>query len=171
MSYRLDVVSDSLAEAVAHAGGLIFDRRRAGWDVSVTTSDVTLTRALTILGARIDIPGPFTERRGPHTVVWSAATFARSGTEPSLTRMRQVLLWGHHADDGLDESLSPAHHTLSSAARAFKRCALQSVGLSAYAEPVEHFWAHRGSDVVGHETAHPRLRGRAAPLSPRLVRG
>ena len=81
MSYRLDVVSDSLAEAVAHAGGLIFDRRRAGWDVSVTTSDVTPTRALTILGARIDVPGPFNERRGP--TPWSGRQLRSPGAAPN----------------------------------------------------------------------------------------
>ena len=30
MNYRLDVVTDDVREAVLHAGGLMFDRRRAG---------------------------------------------------------------------------------------------------------------------------------------------
>lgn len=56
MSYRLDVITSSLTEAVRHAGGLMFDRNRAGWRVSVITDDDTYVRALTILGAQIQSP-------------------------------------------------------------------------------------------------------------------
>ncbi|MCV7154576.1 hypothetical protein [Mycolicibacterium pyrenivorans] len=37
MSYRLDVVTTSVADAISHAGGLMFDRGRAGWRVAVVT--------------------------------------------------------------------------------------------------------------------------------------
>ena len=51
MSYRIDVVNQSVAEAVRHAGGLIFDRSRAGWRVRVVIDDAANSRALSILGA------------------------------------------------------------------------------------------------------------------------
>ena len=50
--YRLDVVAPSVIEVVTHAGGWLFDRVMAGWDVSVYIADRTDVRPLQILGAQ-----------------------------------------------------------------------------------------------------------------------
>ncbi len=44
MRYRLDIVAPSVAEAVRHAGGWIFDRVMAGWDVNVLLAQPGDTR-------------------------------------------------------------------------------------------------------------------------------
>ena len=55
MRYRLDVVAPSVAEAVRYAGGWMFDRVMAGWDVNVLLASDTDrdgdVRPLKILGA------------------------------------------------------------------------------------------------------------------------
>ena len=51
MRYRLDVVAPSVAEAVRYAGGWMFDRVMAGWDVNVLLAESGDVRPLRILGA------------------------------------------------------------------------------------------------------------------------
>ena len=53
MGYQLDVVTASVAEAVRHVGGLMFDRSAAGWRVRVVTVDTAHRQALTILGTAL----------------------------------------------------------------------------------------------------------------------
>jgi hypothetical protein len=40
MRYRLDVVASSVVDVVRFAGGWLFDRAMAGWDVSVLLTDL-----------------------------------------------------------------------------------------------------------------------------------
>ena len=40
MRYRLDVVAGSVVDVVRFAGGWLFDRAMAGWDVSVLLTDL-----------------------------------------------------------------------------------------------------------------------------------
>lgn len=85
VSYRIDVVTDSVPDAIRHAGGLMFDRRRAGWQVVVVTDDAVHSRALTILGARIESPGDAESRlsvaeRGIRTVVAARSQGRRVGS-------------------------------------------------------------------------------------------
>ena len=51
--YRLQVVAPSVADAVMSAGGLIFDRAMAGWDVTVVVDGRVDDLPLRILGARV----------------------------------------------------------------------------------------------------------------------
>ena len=51
MRYRLDVVAPTVLDAVQFAGGWIFDRVMAGWDVTVLIADGADVRPLEILGA------------------------------------------------------------------------------------------------------------------------
>ena len=51
MRYRLDVVAPSVEGAVRAAGGWMFDRVMAGWDVRVLVDAGDDDRALQILGA------------------------------------------------------------------------------------------------------------------------
>ena len=56
MRYRLDVVASSVVDVVRFAGGWLFDRAMAGWDVSVLLTDLADQpdgRPLQILGAQV----------------------------------------------------------------------------------------------------------------------
>src|SRR5689334_18192410 len=50
MRYRLDVVGPSVADVVRFAGGWMYDRVMAGWDVTVLLADRENERPLHILG-------------------------------------------------------------------------------------------------------------------------
>ena len=50
MRYRLDVVAANAADAVRFAGGWMYDRVMAGWDVTVLLADRSDERPLQILG-------------------------------------------------------------------------------------------------------------------------
>ena len=53
MRYRLDVVAASVVDVVRFAGGWLFDRSMAGWDVTVLVADHPDDRPLQILGAQM----------------------------------------------------------------------------------------------------------------------
>ena len=53
MRYRLDVVAADVADVVKFAGGWLFDRAMAGWDVTVLVADHPDERPLQILGVQI----------------------------------------------------------------------------------------------------------------------
>ena len=53
MRPRLTVLAPSVVEVVRSAGGWLFDRAMAGWDVTVITSDHSDSRPLRILGASV----------------------------------------------------------------------------------------------------------------------
>ncbi len=52
MRYRLDVVAASVVDVVMFAGGWLFDRALAGWEVTVLLTDHPDDRPLRILGAQ-----------------------------------------------------------------------------------------------------------------------
>jgi hypothetical protein len=139
MRYRFDIVSPSVADAVAFTGGWLFDRAMAGWDVTVlipaTGEDV---RPLEILGAAVldleSVLESWTERPHPQTVSVAAHMFesddrvrrhVRKALEHGLT---EVTLWGDHYPAELDRDVDAVRHELSAAARAFKAQALAAVG-------------------------------------------
>jgi hypothetical protein len=147
VSYRIDVITDSVLEAIRHAGGLMFDRRRAGWEVVVVTDDAVHSRAVAILGARIESPGDVVSRRDHEQreirTVLSAISEEPAGRE-NLGPRNELLLWGHQVDDESTGALRPVRHDLSTAAQIFKAQALFSAGLAAIVEQCEQFWV--GSD-------------------------
>ena len=53
MRYRLDVVAPTVLDAVKFAGGWVYDRVMAGWDVTVLIGDDEDVRPLEILGAEV----------------------------------------------------------------------------------------------------------------------
>src|SRR6476661_3054300 len=53
MRYRLDVVAPTVLDAVMFAGGWVYDRVMAGWDVSVLVGSDEDVRPLEILGADV----------------------------------------------------------------------------------------------------------------------
>jgi hypothetical protein len=164
--YRIDVLTDSVREAVRHAGGLMFDRRRAGWQVVVVTDDVIASRALDILGVCVESPGDADPRlRAPdledRTVLTARGdATAERGLGPLVGRYGRFLAWGE-VEDASTGVLHRVRHTLSPAAQMFKAQALFSTGLATNVEHHEDFWADRTVDgrclfdlaVVGREPA------------------
>ena len=148
MRYRLDVVAPTVLDAVRYAGGWIYDRVMAGWDVTVLVGNQDDLRPLHILGAQtLDLEAvleEWEERPHPQTVAVAADLFdhdtrvlqhVRSALDQGAT---EVTLWGESLPAELDSSVDSAEHHLSAAARAFKARALaaandpgaDSVGLS-----------------------------------------
>src|ERR1700739_2914666 len=52
LRYRLDVVAASAADVVQSAGGWLYDRAMAGWEVAVLLPHGGDTRSLRVLGGR-----------------------------------------------------------------------------------------------------------------------
>ncbi|GAT08964.1 hypothetical protein H7I77_19340 [Mycolicibacterium novocastrense] len=185
-NYRLDVVSATVADAVRHAGGLMFDRVRAGWRVVVVTEDTSHSTALTILGTRTRSPGepeeiPAKAGRVVHIRVLpgDSPSVNRRTTGVALPRAglgSQLLFWGPRVDCEPAEPKYPVRHELSPAARRFKGCALHAAGLDTHVEPSEEFWSN---DVVDADLFADLLldsqigtvESVARPSSASLVRG
>jgi hypothetical protein len=134
---RMTVLAESPAGAVRAAGGWLFDRALAGWEVRVLTLLPGDRRPLQILGAH-----PYDDPSGT-AEVW--------------------LLNGHSAGPA-EGSMTAVRHQLSLAARAFKAHALRAADLPGEAvTDIETFraWAGRpGSQFA------PPARGPATAAWP-----
>ena len=139
--YRLDVVALNTADVVRFAGGWLFDRVMAGWNVTVFVQDASDPRPLRILGVGTgDLESVLTTRRKglyPHTVaveadLYSSDTRVRDGVHAALGHHpTEVTLWGDRIPPELDSEVRLVQHRLSLAARAFKAQALVAAGASA----------------------------------------
>ncbi|CAN5773304.1 hypothetical protein BH09ACT7_BH09ACT7_38210 [soil metagenome] len=133
MRYRLDIVAPSVIEVVRCAGGWVFDRVMAGWDVTVLVADRCDERPLQILGADTadletalasGLSGP-----RPHALAVAADLYGRDsrvrdGVQRALeSGQTEVTLWGDNWPAELDR-VDSVEHRLSVAARAFKAQAL-----------------------------------------------
>lgn len=139
MRYRFDVVSPTVADAVTFAGGWLYDRAMAGWDVTVLIREPAEdVRPLEILGAVVMdlevVLESWTERPHPQTVSVAAHLFendervrrhVRNALDHGLT---EVTVWGDHCPAELHRDVDDVRHELSAAARAFKSQALAAVG-------------------------------------------
>lgn len=150
MRYRLDVVASSVGDAVRYAGGWIYDRVMAGWDVTVLVGDDEDLRPLQILGARTlnlgSVLAEWQDQPHPQTVAVAAAVFDRDPRVLAHVRnaldqgATEVTLWGEDVPAEFDESVDSARHQLSAAARAFKARALAATGEAGVAVgPTETF--------------------------------
>ena len=138
MRYRLDVVAPTVHDAVRYAGGWVYDRVMAGWDVTVLVGADEDVRPLTILGARtLDLESvleAWQDRPHPQTVAVAAEMFERDPRVLAHVRTAldqgatEVSLWGERLPAELDSSVDSAEHHLSAAARAFKAKALAAAG-------------------------------------------
>ena len=138
--YRLDVLGSTVDDVVRAAGGWLFDRATAGWDVRVLLANGGDVRPLQILGARaLDLESgwqPIAPANPSPALAVGADVFesdARvhrdvlAAVDGGLT---EVTLWGTARSVELDGSVERAQHVLSTAARAFKAHALAAAGLS-----------------------------------------
>jgi hypothetical protein len=140
MRYRLDVVAPTVLDAVRFAGGWVYDRVMAGWDVTVLVGDDEDVRPLEILGAEVrdleSVLVSWDDRPHPQTIAVAADLFDRDSRvrKGVLTALEQgateVTLWGERLPAELDESVDSVQHRLSAAARAFKAQALAAANAS-----------------------------------------
>lgn len=137
MRYRLDVVASSVVDVVRFAGGWLFDRAMAGWDVTVLLTDLVDhpdTRPLQIIGAQpLDLQDALAavdSRPRPQALAAAADLFGcdsrvREGVLQALDHgVTEVTLWGESWPAELDESVGLVQHRLSMAAKIFKAQAL-----------------------------------------------
>jgi hypothetical protein len=145
--FRMDVVCETVSEAVTHAGGLICDRAMAGWDVSVFTTSTVRTGgdylALRIVGAtRVDGAVTATNRLATtkplRAVVVSGNLYrddidVRSRVEDAMDDpLVEVLLWHEAAHKGSSSDARRTEMSISRAAIAFRNHAAAAANL----EPV-----------------------------------
>ncbi|MEB4207895.1 hypothetical protein [Mycobacterium sp. 94-17] len=134
MRYRLDVVAATVLDVVRFAGGWIFDRSMAGWDVTVLVADHRDDRPLQIVGAQVldleDALASAWSRPRPQALAAAADLFGcdarvRQGVLQALDHgVTEVTLWGENWPSELDDSVGLVQHQLSTAARIFKAQAL-----------------------------------------------
>ena len=143
LRYRLDVVAADAVDVVRSAGGWLYDRVMAGWEVTVLLPHRCETRSLRILGVDVvDTESEFAVAAlgsTSQTLAISAEAFAvdarlRDKVLESLNnQFTEVALWGQPQQGwplGVDRGLTTAQHLLSSAARRFKGAALAAAGIS-----------------------------------------
>jgi hypothetical protein len=149
MRYRLDVVAPTVLDAVKFAGGWVYDRVMAGWDVTVLIGGDEDVRPLEILGAEVrdleSVLASWEERPNPQTIAVAADLFQRDdrlrqGVLSALDQgATEVTLWGKALPAELDSSVDSVQHQLSAAARAFKAQALAAANDSASVGDTETF--------------------------------
>lgn len=148
------MLATDTADAVAAAGGLIYDSISTGWQVDVCLEHNDQSRALTILGSRgHDLPKAADyQAQWPDVVFVGAALLERRHhirrLVTSLTRHQRsdVAVWGV---DVLPPQLgfsSCLDYRLSNAARAFKRQAMVAAGMADGEPDVETF--RRGQEPI-----------------------
>jgi hypothetical protein len=140
MRYRLDVVAPTVLDAVKFAGGWVYDRVMAGWDVTVLIGDDEDARPLEILGAEVrdleSVLESWQDRPHPQTIAVAADLFdrdsrVRKGVLSALEQgATEVTLWGEGLPAELDKSVDSVQHQLTAAARAFKAQALAAANNS-----------------------------------------
>ena len=111
MRYRLDVVAPTVSDAVRSAGGWIYDRVMAGWDVTVLVGGGDDLRPLQILGADAlnlgSVLADWADRPHPQTVAVAAELFDRDPRVLAHVRnaldagTTEVTLWGENLTDEL----------------------------------------------------------------------
>jgi hypothetical protein len=165
MRYRLDVVAASVVDVVRFAGGWLFDRAMAGWDVTVLLADPADDRPLQILGAQtMDLEHALASvdtRPRPQALAAAADLFGcdsqvRQGVLQALDHgVTEVTMWGQTWPAELDDSVGLVQHRLSSAAQIFKGRALAAAGVPVDSiDPTETFrsgllaWPSVASDLV-----------------------
>jgi predicted XRE-type DNA-binding protein len=147
VKYRLDVVASSPADVVCSIGGWLYDRVRAGWEVSVLLPQPCDSRPLQILGMQASelgaqIPAASTQWPARGLAV-SADMFAsdlrvRQQVLTALDRwMTEVTLWQDDWPLTVGHRTTTVQHVLSGAARAFKRHALIAAGIADTVGPTE----------------------------------
>jgi hypothetical protein len=152
------VVGPSMVEVVRFAGGWVFDRVLAGWDVTVLTADFTDPRPLRILGARAaDLESAvavMSSSPRPQAIAVEAGLYdtdsrvrrvVRDAIDQGLTDVR---LWDSRRPEQRDGGACSVRHRLSVAARAFKAHALAAAAVPVDSIDVTEMFHSGESDLV-----------------------
>lgn len=146
--YQLDVTACDVIDLVRSAGGWLFDRSMAGWDVNVVVRGGCDPLPLHILGVNTEPREPDDDVSAPARGLAIAASSDAVRTDPELGRdvlramnrgIGDVLIWGDSWPEGSERGVDVVEHELSAAARAFKGCALTALGLSESVGATEAF--------------------------------
>jgi hypothetical protein len=134
---------------VQYAGGWLYDRMMAGWDVSVHVRELGDVRPLQILGATpLELEqslGSSSHGPMPHAIAVSTSMFetdvrVREGMLAALDDAdHEIRLWGDRLPTELGRRCAPTQHRLSVAARAFKSRAVAALGTGAPIDAFESF--------------------------------
>jgi hypothetical protein len=137
--YRLDVVASSVDDVVRSAGGWLFDRAMAGWEVRLSVAEPFHARPLRILGISALALDPSFEPVPNWACTQAIAVAAdvvnsdervRESVVVALERgLTEVTLWGDTWPPELHRRVDAVQHRLSAAARAFKAHALSAAEL------------------------------------------
>jgi len=138
--YRLDVIASNVDDVVQSAGGWLFDRAMAGWDVNLLIAEPGDGRALQMLGIgtrpldqSLDSAEawPAGQSIAVAADVFNTDARVRQNIVTALDRgLAEVTLWGDTWPPELHRRAEEVQHRLSGAARAFK-----ALALSVAAEP------------------------------------
>jgi hypothetical protein len=139
LRFTLNVVAISVADVVASAGGWLFDRRSAGWDVNVLVTEVADTRPLQILGVDvIDGQDDLSSALAPMTATGLAIALERYSIDDDLrmgvlnaarSGVTEVAMWGDGAPTDVGDRVDSVVYRMSRAAEMFKGHALAAAGL------------------------------------------
>lgn len=138
LRYRLDVVAASAVDVVQSAGGWLYDRVMAGWEVTVLLPHSSDSRSLRILGVRtselqaqfaLTETGSASQSLAVSAEAFTADARVRDKVLKSLDNgLTEVALWGDGWPLGINRAMTRAQHVLSAAARTFKGYALLAAG-------------------------------------------
>jgi len=144
--YQLDVVGAHVADVVDSAGGWLFDRVMAGWDVRVAVADAGDLAALHILGVQPVALSSVISSTNPPTALAVAGAVCRADDRvrdalaASVRSARtEVLAWGELWPPSGGRHGAEVRHELSTAARVFKAQAAFAAGLDQAVAPFEVF--------------------------------
>jgi len=163
--YQLNVIAASVADVVQSAGGWLFDRRMAGWEVNILLSEHNDAQALRILGATtVDLrSGIASFLRGPERAAALAVAADLLAIDESIqsevleavrSGLTEVALWGDSRPANVGGQVDSTEYRLSAAARpgigeGIAGHRLSSSSVFAERDPV----ARRRSRVGGQELA------------------
>src|SRR4029077_8506311 len=138
--YQLNVIAASVADVGQSAGGWVFGRRMAGWQVNILLSEQDNARPIRILGATtVDLrSGLASFLRGPERAAALAVAADLLAIDESIQEevleavrsgLTEVALWGDSRPANVGGQVDSTEYRLSAAARVFKGHALAAAGL------------------------------------------
>jgi hypothetical protein len=128
------VIGPDIDKTVRYAGGWLFDRVMAGWDVTAVVAQPHDVRPLKILGATVvdmdaamavQVRGPVPQTIAIDAALYESDSRVRAGLEGVLEQgTADIRMWGDHWPTGIDPRFGLVRHQLSLAAKAFKARAM-----------------------------------------------
>lgn len=145
------MIGPDAADMVGNAGGWMFDRAAAGWEVTALVTDPVAVDPLRILGATVlDLRQSLAVSRHdlwPTAIAVSLRTYlaereVREGVLACLDQgLSEVAIWGDDLPRELESRVGTMCHRVSVAARAFKSCAMAAAGLPRAAAPATEYFS------------------------------